>query len=185
MGRVKGSKNKACQIEAPVGYFPTKKWLYLYMNKEGEFFKTNPDKKTKRIPTIYIDKDGYERIWCIRTDGKLKYVLKHRIIMENLFPDDDHSMTVNHKDGNKRNNHPSNFEWMSAIDNNKHSFKVLGRKGLRGEMCGLAKLNSKKVLEIRKLFDENIPRNLIVKKYKISPSQVQRIGKRKNWQHLK
>ncbi len=34
---------------------------------------------------------------------------------------------VNHRDGNKANNHYTNLEWNSISDNIKHSFRTLGR----------------------------------------------------------
>lgn len=37
-------------------------------------------------------------------------------------------MTVNHKDGNKDNNHISNLEWMTCADNIRHSFATGIRK---------------------------------------------------------
>lgn len=41
-------------------------------------------------------------------------------------------MQVNHKDGNKLNNHWENLEWVTAKENIKHSYEVLGREALKG-----------------------------------------------------
>ena len=39
---------------------------------------------------------------------------------------------VNHRDGNKRNNHISNLEWVTRQENELHSYRVLGKgKGIR------------------------------------------------------
>lgn len=35
----------------------------------------------------------------------------------------DENMTVNHKDGNRKNNNVNNLEWLSLADNIKHGFK--------------------------------------------------------------
>lgn len=73
-----------------------------------------------------FDKRGYKRVWLYDSEGRRfeKYI--HRLVAE-CFVDGDKSLTVNHKDGNKVNNHKSNLEWISNADNLRHSFK----EGLR------------------------------------------------------
>ncbi|MEW6726901.1 MAG: HNH endonuclease [Bacillota bacterium] len=39
---------------------------------------------------------------------------------------------INHKDGNKSNNHYSNLEWVTRSENNLHAFKLGLRRRLRG-----------------------------------------------------
>jgi len=43
----------------------------------------------------------------------------------------DHSLSVNHKDGNKLNNHASNLEWVSLADNTRHQHET----GLSNKTC--------------------------------------------------
>lgn len=47
-------------------------------------------------------------------------------------------LQVNHKDGNRFNNHVENLEWVTASENELHSYKVLGKqpwnKGTKGLM---------------------------------------------------
>jgi len=42
------------------------------------------------------------------TNGKTKKI--HRIVAENLIPNPHNKRTVNHRDGNKLNNHVNNLE---------------------------------------------------------------------------
>lgn len=58
-------------------------------------------------------------------DGKHKTVLVHRIVALTFLgepPEPD--MTVNHIDGNRKNNHVENLEWLSLADNIRHGFKT-------------------------------------------------------------
>ena len=36
----------------------------------------------------------------------------------------DHSLSVNHKDGNKLNNHADNLEWISLANNTRHQNEI-------------------------------------------------------------
>jgi len=62
---------------------------------------------------------------------------------------------VNHKDGNKRNNHYSNLEWSSISDNIKHAYEVLGRKKYSGKDHWLfgkkSKASTKKLQSVSKI----------------------------------
>jgi hypothetical protein len=49
----------------------------------------------------------------------------HRLVAQH-FVNGDASLFVNHKDGNKHNNHFENLEWVTGSQNMKHSTHVLG-----------------------------------------------------------
>lgn len=50
----------------------------------------------------------------------------HRLVAQ-AFVNGDKSLCVNHKDGNKHNNHYENLEWVTHSQNMKHSTHVLGK----------------------------------------------------------
>lgn len=75
----------------------------------------------------------------------------------------------------------SNFMELCKKCHNKYN----GIGELRGEHHPLSKLNSKKVINIRKIFDNGALTNReIAKKFKIEASTVGQIVKGKTWKHL-
>ena len=77
---------------------------------------------------------GYLRVLLIDREGKRSHLSVHRIVAEAYIPNPNNLPQVNHKDGNKKNNHINNLEWCTSQQNNIHALKNglrAGRK--RGE----------------------------------------------------
>lgn len=55
-------------------------------------------------------------------DGKSITHYVHRLVAEAFLGEASSDMTVNHKDGNRQNNHIDNLEWLSREDNIRHGF---------------------------------------------------------------
>ena len=69
----------------------------------------------------FVSNAGYKRI-ALRKGGKqIKYSI-HRLVAEAFIAKEVGRDFVNHLDGNKLNNHYSNLEWVSMIENNCHRF---------------------------------------------------------------
>lgn len=56
-------------------------------------------------------------------------LLLHRLVALHFLPNPYGFPQINHKDGDKTNNHLSNLEWCSASDNIEHALKTGLRKG--------------------------------------------------------
>ena len=69
-----------------------------------------------------FDKYGYKRVSLCK-DGKVKTISVHRLVALN-FVEGNQNLTVNHKDGNKLNNHYSNLEFVSSSENVKHAYRI-------------------------------------------------------------
>ena len=59
----------------------------------------------------------------LSVDGKTKSLQVHRLIAQTFIPNPNNYETVNHIDGNTFNNTVENLEWVSKVDNIRHSFK--------------------------------------------------------------
>lgn len=70
-----------------------------------------------------INNSGYERTTLWRSQKSKKYFI-HRLVAEHFIINLENKETVNHKDGDKLNNHHSNLEWMTNSENIKHSIET-------------------------------------------------------------
>ena len=80
-------------------------------------------KSTGRILVTTPDSRGYPAVTIIDNDGQHTKCI-HRLVAETFVPNPEGKLTVNHKDGNKRNNHISNLEWNTLSENLKHAYQV-------------------------------------------------------------
>lgn len=70
----------------------------------------------RRELTQLKNKNGYIQLNLGGKKNK-KTVRLHRLIAETLIPNPDNLDCVDHIDGNKLNNHPSNLQWITRGDN--------------------------------------------------------------------
>ena len=68
-------------------------------------------------------KGGYLGVFLCKKNYKPIRKQIHRLIAEAFIPNPDNKPCVNHKDGNKRNNHVDNLEWVTYSENQKHSWE--------------------------------------------------------------
>ena len=69
------------------------------------------------------DKDGYKEV-CLCVDEVRKYKRVHRLVAEAFIPNEESLPIINHKDGDKTNNHVSNLEWTTNYGNVIHGFNT-------------------------------------------------------------
>lgn len=74
---------------------------------------------SNRYLATSISSKGYHR-GTISYNGIDKKVTVHRLVAM-AFVGGDFSLEVNHKDGNKDNNHYSNLEWVTSLENIEHA----------------------------------------------------------------
>lgn len=102
------------------------------VTEDGKIFtiKTrsgNRSVKNELREIIRITKTGYAEVCYFK-----KHLLVHRIVYQKYVGKLDPQLVINHIDGNKLNNHPSNLEQVSVADNNLHGYRVLNRAAVLG-----------------------------------------------------
>lgn len=78
------------------------------------------DGRKGRLLKPKIDRYGYERI-AVSHKGVRKDYLVHRLVAAAFIPNPTNKPTVNHIDGNKRNNDVSNLEWATHSEQKRHA----------------------------------------------------------------
>lgn len=82
--------------------------------EDGSIFHARTGKQRKLFP----DKDGYLKFTTVQTPEKItRNFLLHRLMYELFIGPIPDGMTVDHIDGDKLNNHPSNFQLLTSEEN--------------------------------------------------------------------
>lgn len=100
---------------------------------------------------------------------KPRSYLVHRLVAEAYLGKSD--LTINHKNGDKRDNRVENLEYMTIAENNQHAVEVLG-KNCVGENNPRSRLTDEQVQEIRA---SNKKSSELAKQYGISRDYVRQI----------
>jgi hypothetical protein len=115
-------------------------------------------------------------------NGLQKNVSVHTLVANSFCDKKEKHQCVNHKDGNKENNHYLNLEWVTYTQNNHHADKNLLRD-IRGERHYRSKLNNEKVFFIREN-QNRIPRKDLAKMFNVTYSVIHYVQIRKTWKHI-
>lgn len=124
-----------------------------------------------------IDSYGYT-FYCLYNKPMKKEYKTHRIMMDTFKPIiNSNKLQVNHKDGNKLNNHLDNLEWCTHQENIDHSFKIGKRDNNRSN-----KLNKTKANIIRYgLLNKYFTISELAKLFNVSTTTIKNIKYNKTW----
>lgn len=89
---------------------------------------------------------------------------------------------INHKDGDKSNNHAANLEYRTFKENIHHARDVLG--WYRGEKCPNAKLTEKDVIDIRNNHLSGKTYRQLSVEYSVTYCTIRSVVKRETWSHV-
>jgi len=104
----------------------------------------------RKLLNPHLSKLGYYETQ-LRMKPIQRRVRVHVLVAETfLVKPNIENVCVNHKDGNKLNNHVSNLEWITLGENIKHAV-TNGLMNNKGENHKMSKLTKSKVIEIRQM----------------------------------
>ena len=120
-----------------------------------------------KILKPFIDKDGYLSI-ALSKDGRVRKFKVHRLVAEAFIPNPESKPTVNHRDGNKMNNHVDNLEWNTDRENNLHAIKTGLRQYQRNDNRALTDEQAAWCRKVHIPFDSEFGSTALAKKFGIS-----------------
>jgi hypothetical protein len=105
-------------------------------------------KKTKKVKKFFITHKGYLKARMYlpelsNNDDNGKPFYLHRLVAIFHLPTFDSTLQINHKDGDKTNNHISNLEMVTASENALHAWRVLDSKARRQKLYARRLSNGK------------------------------------------
>ena len=120
-----------------------------------------------------VSRTGYRMVILYDPNGERLYKNVHRLIATAFVPNPDNLPEVNHKDGNKLNNHVDNLQWVTSHENNIHARDVLG--------VGCQKITFADAERIRELKALGVPNSEITELYGIKRTEIGYIVQNKRW----
>lgn len=123
-----------------------------------------------KIITQQVTKKGYLRV-CLSYEGISKLVFVHRLVADTFLEKIIDKNFINHKDGNKKNNLPSNIEWCNPSENLNHAYK----NNLRTQIKKCRVLTHQQMEEIILNYNSSESYFNIAKRYNVSFSTIQRV----------
>ena len=159
--------------------------------ESGLLYSTNY-KNTGRLKELRpaLSPDGYLKTMLVKDDGSYHTDRVHCFVAWAYLGPVPDGMEINHINGVKTDNSPSNLEYVTHSQNIKHAFDTGLATPARGELNGMAKLTDEEVAEIRRHARESptryYGRKLLAAKFKVSEAHIKDIvTKRRNlWPHI-
>lgn len=145
------------------------------------------------------DSHGYWVVVVCYEDGTKRTERIHRLVAEYFLPPPTDEqwemnekkgwkcMTVNHKDGDKKNNHFTNLEWHTYAENNRHAIDTGLNTFRNGELSNFAVLTEWQVHRICEKLSEGMRNVDIIRllQYEgLTSSSINAIRRGENWKHI-
>lgn len=143
--------------------------------KRGRVLSPKPHRRRK----------GYLCIRFCVPGAKKKSATVHQSVALTFIGPVPEGCQVNHKDGNKENNRPGNLEYVTVLENIRHSWETGLHKNdcRKGESNREAKLTEEDVRTIRAIYPAKSLTELAVM-FGVTNQAISFVVKRKTWTHI-
>lgn len=114
----------------------------------------NGDVRNVKTQKVLIPRNStsYSMV-ALYDNGKRKDLKIHRLVAQAFLPNPKNKPQVNHKNGDKLNNHVQNLEWCTNSENQKHAYKTGLRKVTDYQIeivkVAVSKAHSKAVIDMQ------------------------------------
>jgi len=135
-----------------------------------------------RILKNQADRYGYMSV-DLNIDGDRLFSRIHRLVAAAFIGVCPDGKEVNHKDGDKANNHPENLEYVTSSENQRHAYAI-GLRSNRGEKAPNSKLKEEDVRKIILRIGKETHKS-IAKDFNVGRSTIAAIACGQNWSYLK
>ncbi len=168
--------------------YPNYEGLYLISNfgRVASYYrsKTLISKTSTKIIKSCIGNGYFHNTLCI--GGKRKTNVVHKAVAKCFVnnPKPNEYNIINHKDGNKLNNHYTNLEWCSSSMNTRHAFDKGLMVAKRGEECSFSKFSEFTVSRIKVFIRLKMKLRAISKIFGCHESHISMIKNGRAWKHV-
>lgn len=135
------------------------------------------------IRSLTENQFGYLQV-TLHDSGERTTFRVHRLVALTFIPNPDNKPQVNHKDGNKKNNHVSNLEWATSQENIFHAFENGLIEPERGEDRHWDKITNEQVHEVCKLLQEGKSGVEVEENTGVHYKTISNIRTKNKWRHI-
>ena len=147
------------------------------LRMKGRRLATNPN--TRGYPRVTLNKNGHSEWFAVHSLVALAFLPKPPRAISS-FRD---GFVVNHKDGDKLNNHVSNLEYIASTANIYHA-RATGQLSVKGVLNNKAKLDDSDIRAIRQSYASGATQADLAGQYNVFQTTISRIVRRESWNHV-
>lgn len=163
------------------------KWIPIELNPDYLISNYGRVLSTKRNSSKILSRCFGSNGYChvrLSDFGNILCIDVHILVATAFLGPRKDGFQVNHKDGNKKNNHVENLEWTTAKQNSVHAYDIGLRYGRKGESSPVSKLKEYQVVEIKRLLSLGIPVSQISSIFGRPIMTIHSIKQGRRWSHV-
>ena len=149
-----------------------------------------PLRVTGRVLSTTVNDRGYERLTLVRPGRTYWRCGVHQVVARAWLPKPPRKIAstkdgfvVNHKDGNKLNNHAANLEYVASTANIYHA-RATGALSAKGVRNNKARLTDDQVRQIREAYSTGERQSDLAHRFGVDQTSISRIVRRDSWAHI-